>query len=157
MSEFRPLITALGLLLLAVLVLYLAMAVFSSIRPGGIPRLNIGEGAPLLPTGESAQIARSPQSFDAFVSITDRGFEPSDISVASGKTVRFTNNSKGGVRIAAAGDDLYPAAKNGCSASAFDSCKTLAPGEFWEFTFDEQGVWQYRDRESEKTGVVRVK
>ena len=81
------------------------------------------------------------------------------LKIKKGDTVRFTNNSTGDLWIAAVGPDpLYPAVQNGCGSSALDSCRTLAPGEYWEFTFAEKGDWHFVNNvDKSKTGVVHVK
>lgn len=113
---------------------------------------------PLTPAVE-AQLAKS-HGFQYLVSYTNNGFEPSNISIKKGETIRFTNNSSGDVWIAATatGGALYPNVANGCGSSAFDSCHALKSGEFWEFTFESAGTWSYADNlHKDKTGVVHVK
>jgi len=40
--------------------------------------------------------------------------------------------------------DAYPT-RGGCISSTFDSCKDIAPGQSWSFTFDVGGTWSYHD------------
>jgi plastocyanin len=99
------------------------------------------------------------KAFTLLVSYTDRGFEPSSASIDAGETVRFTNNSSADLWVAADGTlgKIYPGTGNECGQSALDTCKTLAPGEFWQFTFNEQGTWGFHDsRNAAHTGVITV-
>ena len=103
--------------------------------------------------------ASAQQGFQYLVSYTADGFVPNALSVKKGETVRFTNNSGGGLWVASAalpGGDVYPG-QSDCGASAFDSCTPLKPQEFWEFTFDAAGTWSYKNNsDSTKTGVIKV-
>ena len=102
-----------------------------------------------------AQLAAS-NGFQELVSYTDRGFEPKHISIAKGDTVRFTNNSYRELWVAASANP-YPSAQSACGSSAFDSCRALKSGEFWEFTFGVAGTWPYvNNLDKSKGGVVTV-
>ena len=94
------------------------------------------------------------------VSYTDRGFEPSNTTIKSGETIRFTNNSSHDLWIAANGtsaNPIYPGTSN-CGASALDTCKSLKPGDFWEFTFTQAGTWGYQNNlQKNDMATVRVK
>ena len=110
------------------------------------------------PTTSDTVVAQPSRGFQVLVSYTDRGFEPSDTKVAKGDTIRFTNNSSGNMWIAASGTRLYPAATGSCGSRAFDTCKALKAGEYWEFTFNVAGGWTYQDNlHKEAQGVVKVK
>ena len=88
-----------------------------------------------------AQLAAS-SGFQALISYTYRGFEPKSLAVERGDTLRFTNNTHGELWVASEGTP-YPAGKESCGSSGFDSCRVLSPGEFWEFTFERNGTWPY--------------
>ena len=108
-----------------------------------------------------AQLAAS-HGFQYLVSYTGKGFEPMSVTVKKGDTVRFTNNSNEDLWIASAGTpggSVYPAGVgNECGQSAFDSCRSMKHGEFWEFTFTEVGTWGYKNNADTKmAGVVMVK
>jgi plastocyanin len=109
-------------------------------------------------TSELQETLRKSNGFQALVSYTDRGFEPALRTISAGETIRFTNNSNTVLWIAARGDSgaLYPGTGNNCGQSAFDSCRVLAPGEFWEFTFDSVGTWTYQNSANEHTGSIVV-
>ena len=110
------------------------------------------------PKPEDAVAIRNKNPFGVLVSGTDTGFEPREISVKRGETVRFTNNSHNAMWIAAAGpNQLYPAGTNTCGSSAFDSCRVLRPGDYWQFTFKEVGSWNFSNKFGGKnTGVIHV-
>ena len=98
--------------------------------------------------------------FQALVSYTDEGFEPREVTIKKGQTIRFTNNSSRDLWVAASADtsdSLYPAVVNGCGSSAFDSCGPIAPQDFWEFTFDSAGAWTFvNNLDKAKSGVAHV-
>lgn len=107
--------------------------------------------------------ARLEQSngFQALVSYTPRGFEPSEVNIKKGDTIRFTNNSGEQLWISATGDSglVYPYSNgaDGCGSSDFDSCGPFAPQDFWEFTFTESGTWSFVNAgDKTKMAVVRV-
>ena len=106
-----------------------------------------------------AVLAKS-HGFQYLVSYTDRGFEPATLGVKEGETVRFTNNSGGGLWVASValpGATVYPG-QSDCGASAFGTCAALKPGDFWEFTFDAAGTWSYKNiSDTSKTGTITVK
>ena len=109
------------------------------------------------PRPEDYVAAQPTHGFQLLVSYVGSGFEPSRASIKSGDTIRFTNNSREKLWVAAAGDHLYPAMQNGCGSSALDSCRALSPGEYWEFTFDKIGTWMFQNNlDKGKTGTVEV-
>ncbi len=96
------------------------------------------------------------KGFQTLVSYTDDGFEPTDISVAQGSGIRFVNNSSEALTIASDPSAPYPG-KSPCATSAFNSCETLQPGDFWEFTFDINGSWSFRNElDPAKVGTLNV-
>lgn len=111
------------------------------------------------PPEVEAQLAAS-SGFQALVSYTDRGFEPLEVAIKKGETVRFVNNSSEDLWIASTSVNnarLYPGT-SACGASVLDTCKPLKVREFWEFTFDTEGTWGYLNNlHKERSGVVIVK
>jgi plastocyanin len=106
-----------------------------------------------------AMLAES-DGFEVLISYTDNGFEPSSFAIEVGDTVRFTNNSSGDLWITAVGTDEHPSypGASACGTSALDTCKPLEPREFWEFTFNSAGVWEYVNYiDNEKTGAIEVR
>lgn len=112
-------------------------------------------------TGEISMALETSKGFQVLVSYTDRGFEPSTALVKKGETVRFTNNSSDDLWVSAIGatsGKIYPSGGGDeCGQSAFDSCRTIGRGEFWEFTFDLSGAWSYQNNaDTDQVGVVVV-
>jgi plastocyanin len=113
------------------------------------------------PTPETMAYLAASKGFQYLISYTGRGFEPATLTIKKGETIRFTNNSAGGLWVAATGTSgkIYPSGTgNECGQSAFDSCKVMKSGEFWEFTFTTVGTWGYKNNADTKmTGTVTVK
>ena len=84
-------------------------------------------------------------TFQLLISYVDLGFEPHSAKIHAGDTVRFVNNSTRDLWVAANGitGKIYPGIQDGCGSSALDSCRSLAPGAYWEFTFTEKGTWSF--------------
>ena len=78
------------------------------------------------------------------------------MTVKSGETIRFTNNSHANLWIASSSTPLYPPQENGCGSSALDSCQPIPPGGFWEFTFNVKGTWTYENtlKQSDTATIV---
>ncbi len=112
-------------------------------------------------TRQELEAIRNGSGFQGFISYTDRGFEPTSVSIKKGQTVRFTNNSNTGMWISSIVTDAsapYPGTGNDCGNSAFDSCRTLNPGEFFEFTFDTVGTWGFNNIvKANDRGLIHVK
>lgn len=114
------------------------------------------EPPPFTPEIE-AQLKAS-KGFALLVSYTDNGFEPQTAAIQSGETIRFTNNSSHDMWVAASTKEgsLYPSAGS-CGQSAFDSCRAIGRGMFYEFTFEKKGTWGFHDNsEPVRTGKVVV-
>ncbi len=120
-------------------------------------QLPVDAPPPVTPTMQA--VVDASVGFSAFVSYTNTGFEPTEVSITNGQSVRFTNNSARTLWISAVAKDgaIYPAEADSCGQSEFDMCKAVAPNEIWEFKFDKRGVWGYRNNtEQTHVGVVRV-
>ena len=67
------------------------------------------------------------------------GYQPAELTVERGDTVRFVNNS---------GDYHWPASDlhptHGIYPD-FDPRRPIATDEVWEFSFDRVGEWKYHD------------
>ena len=115
--------------------------------------------APLMTPTLAVKIAAST-GFDYLVSYTERGFEPANVTIEAGQTIRFANNNAGKTLWVAATSDggtLYAGSGRGCGQSDFDSCMALERGDFWEFTFQDEGTWSYKNNtEVKHMGVVTV-
>lgn len=119
--------------------------------------------APIPPLTPEIQTAlEKSDGFEALVSYTDRGFEPAEVKIKVGDTIRFTNNSGSKLWVSANGDtgSIYPYSdrESGCGSSDFDSCTSFDPQGFWEFTFTERGDWSFTNKaDTAKVGVVMVR
>ena len=87
------------------------------------------------------------------VTYTNNGFEPKELTIKKGETLRFVNNSDNGMWV---GSAMHPTHEvyGGTSldehcpsedGSAFDQCEANEPGGFWEFTFNKAGEWGYHN------------
>ncbi len=74
-----------------------------------------------------------------FVSYTDEGFEPKDLSITRGTMVHFANESS--IDMWVASDD-HPAHTD---LPTFDQFKGSPPGEQYVYIFDQTGEWKYHD------------
>ena len=158
MQEIRGPLVLLGVLLSVSLVVFIVAGgvYIGNGNIGGKEGISQRETPPP-PSAEVLAVLAKSNGFQFLISYTDRGFEPAELSVKKGETVRFTNNSSESLWVAARGDTLYPPEADGCGSSALDSCASLSPGAFWEFTFARVGVWNYQNSlDAEKYGIVRV-
>lgn len=131
----------------------------SVISPLHLQTTESGEIIPPQMTETMKKVLEESKGFQALVSYTERGFEPHTLSVKRGETVRFINNSAQiqDLWVASHGSP-YPSSHDSCGQSAFDSCISLRPLEFWEFTFTETGEWKYvNNLHKDFSGVIRVK
>lgn len=74
-----------------------------------------------------------------YVTYTDDGYSPEIIEIKLGDTVVFVNESS---RDMWAASDPHPAHTN---LPTFDQFGFGKPGEQYQYTFDQIGVWQYHD------------
>lgn len=147
-SMFRVPLVTLGVMLVVLLVI-LYMIPEPQERIEQQSRGNLGEdirtGLAPMPefTDETQAKLEMSSGFQHLVSYTNGGFEPAELTVKRGETVRFTNNSSSDLWIAADGTSvqIYPRSKSNCSSSDLDSCNPFSPQDFWEFTFDLAGEW----------------
>lgn len=105
------------------------------------------------PTGTAAPNATSPaasQPAETVIHMTDSGFSPSSVTVSKGDTVKFVSDE--GLHWPASNNHpthtLYPGSninKCGSSATIFDACGGLGPGESFSFKFDIAGTWGFHD------------
>jgi plastocyanin len=162
MTETKKLLGGICILLILALCAYTLSRMQPSVSHTTSSGTSTGILLPPPLTAEvKAQLAAS-KGFQVLVSYTNRGFEPSTATIKKGDTIRFTNNSGGDLWVASAGTSggkVYPAGSgNECGQSAFDSCRAIKEGEFWEFTFTTTGTWGYQNnRDRKMTGTVRVK
>ncbi len=98
--------------------------------------------------------------FHALVEYTSSGFSPKTVTINKGETVRFTGQTN--LWPASANHPthtLYPEkSANDCLGTSFDACRVLKAGEFWEFTFNEVGSWNYHNHvRATDVGTIIVK
>jgi plastocyanin len=147
--------------IVAVIAVVIAISFFAGRDQTPEIQPTVEAGAPPAMTELMRQVLAESTGFQHLVSYTDDGFVPQTLDVKEGETVRFTNNATRDLWIAAAqtgSTTLYPSGPNEmCGQSAFDSCVSLKPLEFWEFTFDTSGEWSYRNNASpDDIGVISV-
>ncbi len=87
------------------------------------------------------------------ITFTESGYSPNPLTIKAGETVKFVNNSEQDFWPASAmypTHTVYPGSgiekcDTDARSSLFDSCEGIAPGDSWEFTFNEVGEWAYHD------------
>jgi len=85
------------------------------------------------------------------VTFTDSGFSPKTVTVSSGSTVAFMNESTGGMWVAS---DVHPTHQ---LLPGFDAQKSVAKGGSYEYTFTKVGTWTYHNHVAPtQTGTVVV-
>jgi len=147
----------LGLLAIVIIVLALVLVLFGA-WPSNNQTVLPKNTPPPITASEQEQMQQMPV-FQYLVSYTDGGFQPTTLTVKKGDVVRFTNNSSQSLWVASVGegsDQVYPGASS-CGSSPFDSCEALNPGDFWEFTFDQPGTWEFQNNlDKTKSGTLTV-
>ncbi len=101
------------------------------------------------------------------ITLTDAGFSPSTLTVSEGSTVRFVNESSGGMWV---GSDDHPTHTNydgtstreHCADGAanngtFDQCAPTSTDSSWEYTFTKTGTFGYHNHVgASNTGTIVV-
>lgn len=86
------------------------------------------------------------------ITMTENGFEPKEVAVKQGDTVRFVSE--------VSDREYWPASDSHPThnlLAAFDPERPLQPDEAWEFTFDTLGSWKFHDHlRSDLKGVITV-
>lgn len=89
------------------------------------------------------------EPFDIEIVYTDNGYVPTEITVPKGTRIRFLNESNAETWPASGihpTHSLYPEKSPAdCLGSSFDSCASLARGEFFDYTFNYVGRWSFHD------------
>lgn len=73
------------------------------------------------------------------ISYTDSGFSPKSITVKSGDTVVFKNESSRGMWVASAPHPMHT------DYPEFDAKKVYAKEEMYSFTFQKVGAWKFHN------------
>ena len=93
---------------------------------------------------------------------TNNGFEPKNLEISLGDTVRFVNESSRGMWVAS---DIHPTHRkypeksdSDCLGSSFDQCSNVSSGESWEFTFNSEGDHGYHNHaRASNRGTISVR
>ena len=85
------------------------------------------------------------------VTLGENGFEPEELAMKRGETVRFVTTNK---RFFWPASDIHPTHE---IYAAFDPKEPIAPEDSWSFTFGRVGSWNYHDHLAPYfTGVITV-
>ena len=90
-------------------------------------------------TGTPEGISLMDMGTMEFISYTDSGFDPKDVTISLGTMVHFVNESSVGMWVAS---DDHPAHTD---LPTFDQFKGSGPGEQYVYIFDQVGEWKYHD------------
>lgn len=132
----------------------------NTIETAAVTPRSIREGTappPPLREVEQASLEAMP-AFQHLISYTGAQFEPHNLAIAAGETIRITNNSNASLWIAPRGIDgqTYPA-NTTCGLSALDSCEEIPPQSFWQVTLDEPGNWGFTNvYDQSQTGTIVI-
>jgi len=150
--------TVLAVILIAVLLIVLALINAWLPTPVGQKNVSLTSSTAQPPSPQVLHELEQSPTFQYVVSYTDQGFQPSTLTVKKGATVRFSNNSSNNLWIASFGTashQIYPGTSV-CGGSSFDSCESLSRGDFWQFTFNETGVWEFKNNAVNSVGTIVV-
>lgn len=91
------------------------------------------------PTSNNTQPENLTNKPQPTIKITDKGFEPRDLTIKTGETIVFVNNDS---------QDHWPASDPHPTHSIlpeFDAKKPLKSGETFKFKFEQAGRWPCHD------------
>ncbi len=117
-------------------------------QQNSIPQNNTTDNSSI---NESANQDAIVKSYE--VVYTDSGYAPAELTIHSGDTVTFKNESSKDLWTASgvhpihsvySGTSLQQHCPDATNAS-FDECKNLQPGQSWSFTFTKSGAWAYHN------------
>jgi len=100
------------------------------------------------PTGSGSGTTTSPGG--NLVVYTDAGYSPATLTIKSGDTVVFRNESSGEVWVASNPHPVHT------DYPGFDSKKPLAKGEEYSFTFEKTGRFGYHNHLNPSQGATIV-
>ena len=152
---------SIGIAMVVIVVLVIGGYLLSR-SPAPSPAAPVDQSATPTPPATPSPAAMAE---NAVVVYSDTGYAPSTVTVKSGSTVAFKNESSKSMWPASA---MHPThtAYSGTSLDshcpdiagvAFDACKGFLPGESWSFTFDKAGTWRYHNHlNPQSTGTVVV-
>ena len=118
------------------------------------------------PAGTSPLLESGEGQSSVTITYTNSGYSPKEVIVSQGGTVTFENQSSRDMWPASVIHPIhtiYPGSgiqkcRTAEQLRIFDACRSIAQGESWSFTFQEQGSWGYHDhRNPSSTGKIIVK
>jgi hypothetical protein len=99
--------------------------------------------------GVVGMVSRDHDPVDIVIAYTKDGYATTSVTVKKGTRIRFLNESDEPTWPASGihpTHTLYPEKQDSdCLGSSFDSCKTLARGEYFDYTFNYVGRWPFHD------------
>lgn len=127
-------------------VLIIITALISMLGPSAS---STSQSAPLgfpeyAPPPQAKDAVAAQHGFDALVSFTGAAFEPSTITIHTGKTIRFSNNASAGMQLMSPDSQLFAGAG------------AIAPRGYAEITVTQNGQFSYSDAQSGASGSVIV-
>ncbi len=143
---------------LTLLVLVVIASGCSSTAPADTGNPDQGQDQSPTDTGSSDG---SEGSVAATVTYTDQGFQPSQVSISTGDTVRWVDEASNDMWVAS---DEHPRHTNyagtsrsehcaGETNTAFDQCSR---GDTYSFTFEKEGTWDYHNHVAASDGGTVV-
>lgn len=97
-----------------------------------------GSGSPTVSSPSPSADVGQPAATDR-VKLTDSGFVPASLTVKVGTTVRFTNESSGGMHIASNPHPTHTL------LPGFDELTSVDKGGFYDYQFVKVGTWGYHN------------
>ena len=116
----------------------------STLPPSQEESQNIVRTPPPAPpfTPDRSAEANAHKVIAALISYTDTGFEPAELTIKKGDTIRFTNNSTGGMLLVS---DV---------STTQAVTNALPPGEYTEFTFTKEGDKHFGEKGHTSTALI---
>ncbi len=106
---------------------------------------------PSKPTDSSQTSSHNHITSQAEVTMTGSGYEPAEVAIRAGESVRWTNDSQWPMWVAS---DPHPSHDG---LKGFDQRQLLRRGQTYQFTFEQAGTYGYHDHlNPAKRGTVRV-
>lgn len=107
------------------------------------------------PTTTSSEIQESSQAQESVtVTVTDKGFEPSTVTVKSGGTVTWKNDSSAKIQV---GSAVHPTHELNRELTNGEFVLEVAPGESKAVTVTKTGSWGFHNHlDPSMTGKVVV-
>lgn len=137
--------------IIIVLIILLLCGYFLLSKPKDVVAPPVEESVPAKTVAEETPVVnKAPKKYE--MTYTADGFAPAVLSITTGDTVVFINNSK---------ESFWPASNDHPTHTAypeFDAKTEITDGQTYEFTFTKAGEWGYHNHLNPKMmGVVVVK